>query len=245
MDAPFSRSRGPRSSGAAREPRLSECMGASPVCQLSASRRRPAPEGRVSAARRRLASRSSDHGLTCHEQSGSIAALACRNATATRRKRGAHDDGAGEPSPARPARGAAPGTGRPHEMSALPARQPGRLAVAARDGSRSAPRARPPIPRRTGSATSAAPRSTPAALLLPAPRHGPTRPRTSPTRSSPRAALSPGQVPRSAGSPENAGITSRAKRRRDSRPPALLTRTYSAPTSRSVWSLAAISSGVP
>jgi hypothetical protein len=50
---------------------------------------------------------------------------------------------------------------------------------------------------------------------------------------------------RSTGSPANAGTTSRAKRRRDSRPPALLTSTYSAPTSRSVWSFAAISSGVP
>jgi hypothetical protein len=52
-------------------------------------------------------------------------------------------------------------------------------------------------------------------------------------------------IARSAGSAENAGTTSRAKRRSVSRPPALLTSTYSAPTWRNVWSFAAISSGVP
>ncbi len=43
----------------------------------------------------------------------------------------------------------------------------------------------------------------------------------------------------------NAGMTSFAKRRSVSIPPVLLSRTYSAPRSRSAWSLTAISSGVP
>src|SRR5262249_5243153 len=41
------------------------------------------------------------------------------------------------------------------------------------------------------------------------------------------------------------GRPPRAKRRRLAGPPALLSSTYSAPTSRSAWSLTAISSGVP
>jgi hypothetical protein len=47
------------------------------------------------------------------------------------------------------------------------------------------------------------------------------------------------------GGSANAGMISWAKRRRDAGPPALLSSTYSAPTSRSAWSLTAISSGVP
>src|SRR2546422_3769240 len=43
----------------------------------------------------------------------------------------------------------------------------------------------------------------------------------------------------------NAGMISFAKRRSVSIPPVLLSRTYSAPRSRSAWSLTAISSGVP
>ena len=47
------------------------------------------------------------------------------------------------------------------------------------------------------------------------------------------------------GSPANAGMSSRAKRRSVSEPPVLLRSTYSAPRSRRVWSLTPISSGVP
>lgn len=58
--------------------------------------------------------------------------------------------------------------------------------------------------------------------------------------------LTPAQrAERAAGEHAKAGMTSRANRRSDSRPPALLTSTCSAPTSLSASSLAAISSGVP
>src|SRR5215510_1132483 len=58
------------------------------------------------------------------------------------------------------------------------------------------------------------------------------------------SASRPRRAYRRAGSPANAGRISSAKRRRVSKPPVLLSSTYSAPRSRSRWSFAATSSGV-